>query len=150
MGVVLVYRVIGVYNGHAQAAGDGVGHPEGAELALGMDHVRMPGQQLLQQTPVAVDPQAGPGVDPVGADRAHIVDAVRLVGMQTIGQSDHPHLMSPLLQLPLQEQHRCYHAVNHGRVPIRCNQYFHSAPFPKAACIFVQALCTMIIANPPV
>ena len=132
VGVVLIHRVVGVYNGHPQAAGDGVGHPEGAELALGVDHVRTPRQQLLKKASVPVNPQAGPGVDPVGADRAHIVNAVRLIRMQTVGQGDHPHLVSLLLQLPLQEQHRRHHAVDDRRVPIRCNQYFHSAPFRKS------------------
>ena len=98
MGIILIDRVVGVDDGHVQVVGQGVGHPEGGELALGVDHVRPPLDQLPYLAAHAVDPQAGSGIDAVGADRAHIVDVALLIGVQGIGQGDHPDLVAPGFQ----------------------------------------------------
>lgn len=51
MGVVLVHRVVGMYDGDIQLSVEGVGHPEGTELTLGVDDVRPPLRQLPQYPP---------------------------------------------------------------------------------------------------
>ena len=131
MGIVLIDRVVGVYDGRAQPAGQRVGHPEGAELALGVDHVRPPGHQLVEEAPAAVDLQPRAGIDLVGADGAHVVDVPVLVSMQAVGEGHHPDLVAQLFQLPLQKKHGGHHAVDDRRVPIRCDQNFHISPFRR-------------------
>ena len=101
MGIVLVHRMVSMDNGDAQPVGEGVCHPEGTELALGVDHIRPPGDQLMQHTPRPVHPQPGPRVDPVCADGTHVVDRAVFIGMQAVGQRDHTHLVPPRLQLTL-------------------------------------------------
>ena len=128
MGIILIDRVVGMDDGHVQVVGQGIGHPERGKLALRMDHVGMPGDQLPRQTAGAVDPQPGPGIDAVGADGTHIVDAAVLVRMNRGGQRDHPDLVSPGLQLPLEQQHAGYHAVDDRSIPVCCNQNLHMIP----------------------
>ena len=128
MGIILVYGVIGVYNGGSQPVGQAVGHPEGAELALGMDHIGSPADQLPEEAPGPVDPQPGAGINLVGADGPHIIDVSILIAVHRVGQGNHPDLVALPLQLPLQQQDRGDHAVDDRRVPIRCNQYFHISP----------------------
>ena len=125
VGVILIDRVVGVNNRDAQPVGQGVGHPEGAELALGMDHVGPPGHQLPHHAVLLADPQAGAWVNFSGADGTHVVDGAVLIAVQAVGQGHHPHLVAKPLQLPLEEQHGGHHAVDDRRVPVRCNQNFH-------------------------
>ena len=126
--IVLVHRVVGVYNRDVQPGGEDIGNPKAAELALGVDDVRPPSGQLPHHAPGPVHPQPRPGVDFAGADRAHIVDGTFLVGVDAVGEGDDPHIVSPLLQLPLEEEHRGHHAVDHRGIPVRSNEYFHKIP----------------------
>ena len=129
VGVVLVDRVVGVDDGHAQAVREGGGHPKGAEFALTVDDIRLPGGQFPQQASGAVHLQPRSGVNAAGADRTHVINIAVLIGMYAVGQSDDAHLVAAGLQLAPQHQYGGDNAVDNWLVPVCCNQYFHFASF---------------------
>ena len=128
MGIILINRVVGVDDGRVQMVGQGVGHPECGKLALGVDYVRPPVEQLTEQAPGAVDPQAGARIDAVRADGTHVIDIAVFIRVHGVGQSDHPDLMAPGLQLALEQQHGGHHAVDDWSIPVRCYQNLHMTP----------------------
>ena len=125
VGVVLIYRVIGVDQGDVQLLGDAPGQEKGAELALGVDHIRSPLHQLPHPAARQRRAEPGAGVDTAGIDGAHGRDAVCRPGAEVLRQRQHPDLMAPALQLPLQVFHRGHHSVHRGGVPIGGDQDLH-------------------------
>lgn len=68
---VLVYRVVGVDQRTAAFMSDALGKGEGGELALAVNDVRLPVDQLLHERIVQPCPKTRIGVDHADADRAN-------------------------------------------------------------------------------
>ena len=130
VGVVLIHRVVGVDQGDIQLLRDAAGQEKGAELTLGVDHIRPPVHQLPYPAARHGGAEAGAGIDPSGVYGADGGDAVPGPGVERLGQRQDPDLMAPALQLPLQVFHRGDHTVYRRRIPICGNQDLHNR-FPS-------------------
>ena len=109
---------------------DAAGQEKGAELTLGVDHIRPPVHQLPYPAARHGGAEAGAGIDPSGVYGADGGDAVPGPGVERLGQRQDPDLMAPALQLPLQVFHRGDHTVYRRRIPICGNQDLHNR-FPS-------------------
>ena len=125
MGVILVYRVVGVDQRHTAGFGDAPGRSKGAEFALGMDDVRTPGDQFPQQLVPFGGAQPGTGVDHSGVHRTQGIDAAADMAVQAAGQSQHPDLVALAGELAAQGQQRSDHPVDGGDVPVGREQDLH-------------------------
>ena len=107
----------------------GAGNPpcqrEGAELTLGMDNIRPPGDQRMQSGVGIRRAQPRARVDQSRIDRADSPDAVGRPTVQAAGQRQYADLMPLALQGAAQRQHAGDHAVDGGDVPIGCQQDLH-------------------------
>ena len=118
MGIVLIYRMVGVNQGDVQFLRDAAGQEEGAEFALGVDHVWTPCDQLPHPFSGQGRAQAGAGIYQAGGNGAEIGHAVLLPGAAALGEGQHPDLVAPPLQLSPKIFHRRDHPVDGGAVPV--------------------------------
>lgn len=121
MGVVLIDGVIGVQQGSVCLFRNVAGRWEGAELAVGMDDVRPPGQEFLQQLFLQGNPQPRVGVYRSRSHRAQIIDTVLHIGGCGVGKWQDADLMAPVFQSFAQIQHGSHHTVYRRREPV-CGQ----------------------------
>ena len=126
MGVILIHRVVGMDQGDVQLLGDAAGQEEGGELTLGVDHVRMPVNQLANPLSGQGRAQTGTGVHKARGNGAEIRHAVLFPGAAALGEGQHPDLVAPPLQLSPKIFHRRDHPVDGGAVPVGGNKNFHA------------------------
>ena len=121
MGVVLVDRVIGVEQGGVCLFRNMAGRRKSAEFTVGMDDVRPPGQEFLQQLFLQGNPQPRFGIDGSRSHRAQIIHAVLHIGGCGVGKGQDADLMAPVFQSFAQIQHGSHHTVYRRREPV-CGQ----------------------------
>ena len=81
MGIIFIYRMIGMDNGYPQLCRYLPGNQEAAEFTLGMDDIRLPCNQLLIQPASRKAYRPGSGINPAYINRTHVIDILLLVGV---------------------------------------------------------------------
>ena len=92
VGVVLIDRVIGMYQRDIQLLGNFSGQKEGAEFALGVNYVRAPAQQIPHIPAAQSSSQPRTGVNQPGTEGSDVGDALPAAGEGGLRQRQHPHL----------------------------------------------------------
>ena len=127
---VLVYRVVGVDQRTAALMSDALGKGEGGELALAVNDVRLPVDQLLHERIVQPCPKTRIGVDHADADRANKSHIFFPVRVQIVGQRQDSDIMPRPAQPLLQIGHGGDDPVNDWLVSVGSDQNLHSNLLP--------------------
>ena len=105
MRIVLVNRVIGMNERDFASPCDQTRNPEGVELALTVDDIRVPADQFTQNFPGAETADPDARIEPSRAKRTDADDSSLCIAVNGFGQRQNLDLMAALLQSVNQRKH---------------------------------------------
>ena len=114
--ILLVKRMVGMYDGRTGEPGDPGGELEAEELALAVNHIRPPVDKLLDQLMVECGGHPHIGIHHSQGQGTDIIHRAVLVGMHVIGKGQNTHVVALGLQFAEQVLHRGNHAVGVGGI----------------------------------
>ena len=128
--ILLVKRVIGMNDGRARLLGNIARKLVAEILALAVDHIRLPADQLFDIAMAVGDGHPHIRIDHPQRNGFDVINVAIPMTAELFGDRQYPHLMPLLFQLLHQIPHRGHHTVGAGGIQVRGNQHFHGiAPF---------------------
>ena len=114
--VVLVLRVIGVHNGTATLARYALYERIGEKFALGVDNIRLPIDQRINEAVVRVQRSTQVGIHRVKWNRTHVIHVILLICTERGRQRQQLDVTAVPFQLSFQQQYGDNHAIHGLRI----------------------------------